>query len=87
MMKAILSKLFTAFVEYLTGQKQENFQKIVGWVLDAEQRYNEGGLKAKWVREQIREVLKVTTPWIVNLLLELAVAYATKQGLINKSRE
>ena len=68
--------------QWLTGLQAENFNSIVEWVLEAEAKFNSGTDKAEWVKKQIADILKVALPWVLNVSVELAVAYAKKQGLI-----
>lgn len=68
-------------VAWLTGQNID-FDVILTWVREAENTRTTGRDKASWVADQIIKILPTVATWIVNLLIELAVAYAKKQGWI-----
>lgn len=75
-------KLLTRLVTWLTGIGADGFSKVVEWVQSAEVAFNDGASRAEWVKKQIATFLKISTPFIMNLLTEMAVAYAKKQGWI-----
>jgi hypothetical protein len=78
----VYQKLLIAVINWLTGIGSDGFNKVTEWVQKAEMVFTSGADKAAWVKEQIVNVLKITTPFILNLLTEVAVAYAKKQGWI-----
>jgi hypothetical protein len=65
----------------LTG-KSIDFDVILTFVKEAENTFRSGREKASWVGDQIIKILPTVATWVINLLIELAVAYAKKQGWI-----
>ena len=78
----VYEKIFMACLLWLTGMGSDGFAKVLSWVREAEEILTSGADKAAWVKEQIMLVLKITTPFILNLITEMAVAYAKKKGWI-----
>ncbi len=68
-------------IAWLTGQNID-FDVILTYVKEAEMTKATGRDKASFVAEQIIKILPTIATWIINLLIELAVAYAKKQGWI-----
>ena len=79
MYKFLIKRLIRWFVG-----KNVDFDQIVDWVRIAETTNKNGTAKALLVKNQISELINILIPWIIDLLVALAVAYATKMGWINK---
>ena len=77
----IYKSLIPWLIKWLTGQDVD-FDKIVAWVRTAETTGRAGGEKATMVRQQMTDILGIVIPWVLNFLVELAVAYCKKQGWI-----
>ena len=84
MISWIYKNLILKVISYLTG-KNYDIDLIIPFVREAEDTFKEtktGKQKAAWVAEQVIKILPTVATWIINLLIELAVAYAKKQGWI-----
>jgi hypothetical protein len=77
----IYKNLIVKIIGWLTG-KDIDFDVILTFVKEAEDTLKTGRDKASWVADQIIKILPTVATWIINLLIELAVAYAKKQGWI-----
>jgi hypothetical protein len=77
----IYKNLILKIIGWLTG-KDIDFDQIVEWVRVAEGTGRPGKEKSIMVQDQISELFKILVPWILNLLVELAVAYCKKMGWI-----
>lgn len=78
----VYQKIFIACLNWLSGMGSDGFARVLAWVREAEATWESGADKAKFVKDQIMIVLKVTTPFLLNLITEMAVAYAKKKGWI-----
>lgn len=81
-MNWIYEKLFMTVLSWLTGMGSDGFSKIIEWIRRAEETFKNGADRAAWVKEQIMNVLKISTPFVMNLLVEMGVAFAKKKGWI-----
>ena len=81
MISWVYKNLIVKIISWLTGQSID-FDVIVNYVKEAEDTLKTGRDKASWVAEQIVKILPTVATWIINLLIELAVAYCKKQGWI-----
>lgn len=81
MISWVYKNLIVKIIEWLTG-KTIDFDAILTYVKEAEGTFDRGTDKASWVAEQIVKILPTVATWIINLLIELAVAYCKKQGWI-----
>ena len=80
----IYKNLILKVISWLTG-KDYDIDLIIPLVREAEDTFQEtktGKQKAAWVADQVIKILPTVATWIVNLLIELAVAYCKKQGWI-----
>ena len=83
MYKFLIKRLIRWFVG---KDKDVDFDQIVDWVRIAETTNKIGTEKALLVKNQISELINILIPWIIDLLVALAVAYATKMGWINQKK-
>ena len=81
MINWLYSSLLPKIIGWLTG-KDIDFEKVVDLVKTAETMDTTGDDKAFWVKGQLNQLLNIAIPWILNFLVEIAVAYAKKQGWI-----
>jgi hypothetical protein len=77
----IYKTLLPKIIAWLTG-KDIDFDKVTDLVREAENTLTRGPEKAEWVKAQLSSLLNIAIPWILNFLVELAVAYCKKQGWI-----
>lgn len=81
-MEWVYQRIFLAVLSWLSGMGSDGFARVLAWVREAEATWDSGADKAKFVKDQIRLVLRVTAPFLLNLITEMAVAYAKKKGWI-----
>ena len=83
MISWIYKNLIVKVIAYLTGQDID-LDVLTPYVKEAENTFGgkTGKEKAAWVAEQFIKILPTLATSIVNLLVEIAVAYCKKMGWI-----
>lgn len=83
-----LDQLIVLVGEFLTGLSDKIFGElwkvIVHYVEEAEKKYGSGKGKEKfeYVKRKVEEVYPTLRTWIINFLIEMAVAYLKTRGVI-----
>jgi hypothetical protein len=83
MKKLFLDMFIRKIILWLTGLTNLDFQKVVDLIKEAEKMFDNGADRAKWVKDKLVELFAIATPFILNLLVEMAVAYAKDKGYIH----
>jgi hypothetical protein len=83
MNELVLRLFFGTIISWLTGLSTDGFSRVVNWVRTAEGMLSDGAQRAAWVKENIAKVFEITAPWLLSVITEVAVAFATRKGYIN----
>lgn len=67
---------------------KHHFQTIVDLIMEAEDKFDTGEERAAWVKAQARELLRISAPYLVDIVVGLAVGWLGRLGFIHlKSME
>lgn len=79
--RAILVKVLSRLTDLGEDFLEDLLDKVEALVLKAESKYGRGHGQEKFqeVKEQVMELYSVGSGWLVNLLIEIVVAYLKKE--------
>jgi len=82
--EAVIPWIFARLTDVSNEMAKRLVDKATELVIEAEEKLGgqPGEEKAKYVDQKLREILSDVSTFVINLLRELAVAYAKKKGLI-----
>lgn len=83
LLSGLLIQAITLVIGKLANATKDDWEKVKGWVVAAENRKEPGALRGAWVKEQIKGALPHLAPFARDLLISLAVGLLNKQGRIN----
>ena len=79
-MKEFLIRHILAWIAGLTA---EQWDAVLGWVIEAEKAIVGGTFKKAWVVEQLKKAWPKFAQWAVDAIIGLATGYAGKKGWIH----
>ena len=79
-----LSTLVKWVAKKVSNADEQDWDTIVEAVVSAEKEYYTNEDKARFVKEVAASLLTITSGWVLNLLVELALAYAKDKGYLDK---
>ena len=82
MLDFIYKKVFLSVLNWFCTLSAGGFDQVIEWIKEAETAFQDGTTRAAWVKEQIKKELLITSPFVLNLLTEVALAFAKKKGWI-----
>jgi len=82
--EAVIPWIFARLTDISTEMAKRLVDKATELVIEAERKLGSepGEKKAEYVNEELSKIITGTSKFVINLLRELAVAYAKKKGLI-----
>jgi hypothetical protein len=70
------------------GLSKADIETVIGWVIKAENdtTLGSGAEKGRWVKQQVLKFLKISAPYLVELVVSIAVGIAARNGWIHLSK-
>lgn len=59
---------------------KDDFAKVLDLVREAEEKFESGVDKSEYVKTQAKQALRISAPYLVDLVVGLAVGYLGKKG-------
>lgn len=84
----MLEFLIKKVLSWLAGINAQTWEQAVRWVIDAEtdlESLKTGAERKEWVATKIRAILPQIKNLALNILIELAVGFASKKGWVSTS--
>ena len=81
----MLQKIIFWLVKAVSFYKlnKDSFDMLLSWVRQAETAFEKGEDKSAYVKGKVKTILQVSAPYLVDLLVALAVGYLGKKGEIH----
>lgn len=75
-----MKSLVSFIIRYLSNVSSSQWKQVLEYVMNAENKITVGADKRAWVVDKLKNI--GITGWVANFLVESAVAFLKKQGLI-----
>lgn len=62
---------------------KRHFQTVVDLVMEAEKKFDNGADRSEWVKTQVGNLLRISAPYIVDIIVGLTVGWLGKGGFIH----
>lgn len=79
----LLIQAASLIISKVANATKDDWAKVQGWVLAAENRPEAGAMRGQWVKDNVKKFLPHIVPFARDLLISLAVGLLNKQGKIH----